>query len=413
MSQKFWLFLEPYVFIFKGKPQNIVYNTINGHYIKCTEDDHLNKIINGLLASNSGYCLLLDENDLANQTVCDFIFQIRNSFSGDLVNTTDVKYRPFIFRPKLKMMNDSEIKDNDDTSVNGRNILKNLHEVTVYLNASCKQSCRFCQTYYKQFNCCTKFNNQTDIPLNKFVELLKRLDTAGVGKVNFILTDISQYKDWTEIINLFPIFHFSKNLYIHCNNLSDININLLLKCTNLAQLKILIPVDAFSVFFKNSYLNLDNHNIEYQFIIDSNSNIETLENDPLFQSLNRIEWRPVYTGNNDLFFSQNIFIEFDDILNSPINKTTIFRRQVLNEHFYGRVTIFPNGDAFANVNKRKIGNVFIHSLNEIIYKEMSIEKSWFYTRDKSECRTCCNRYLCPSPSNYEFVIKKNNLCNIH
>lgn len=39
-------------------------------------------------------------------------------------------------------------------------------------------------------------------------------------------------------------------------------------------------------------------------------------------------------------------------------------------------------------------------------------KAWFKVRDEIPCKNCCNKSLCPSPSNYEIVTNRVNLCNI-
>lgn len=52
-------------------------------------------------------------------------------------------------------------------------------------------------------------------------------------------------------------------------------------------------------------------------------------------------------------------------------------------------------------------------INELVFKEMKNGKAWFLTRDEvSPCKDCLFRYLCPSPSNYELVIGKPNLCHV-
>lgn len=52
-------------------------------------------------------------------------------------------------------------------------------------------------------------------------------------------------------------------------------------------------------------------------------------------------------------------------------------------------------------------------ISELVFKEMKNGKAWFLTRDKvSPCKDCLFRYLCPSPSNYELVIGKPNLCHV-
>lgn len=62
----------------------------------------------------------------------------------------------------------------------------------------------------------------------------------------------------------------------------------------------------------------------------------------------------------------------------------------------------------------EVGNAFddILSINKLVYKEMRHGKAWFKVRDEIPCKNCCNKSLCPSPSSYEIVTNRVNLCNI-
>lgn len=85
-----------------------------------------------------------------------------------------------------------------------------------------------------------------------------------------------------------------------------------------------------------------------------------------------------------------------------------------NENFFGKMIIMPNGETYSNINHNSLGNAFddILSINKLVYKEMRHGKAWFKVRDEIPCKNCCNKSLCPSPSNYEIVTNRVNLCNI-
>lgn len=411
-QKKYWFYLEPYVFIFKGNTEQVIYNTFNGFYLKCPSHESIQQIINKMTKSTSGYCVSIKEDILADPVVSSFILKIKHSFSGDLVSQQETLYKPFIFKPKLKIMNEAELNyKNKDISISGRNILKNLSEVTIYLNMLCKQSCKDCNQYYKQFTCCTKKNKMADMAWDDCLNLLNRLEIAGVSSVNFTGGNILEYKHWDLLMANLSRWKFKKRIYIHY--LNSINENLYsLSSSGEFELKIMISPYFNEEKLKeivNLYKSL--HPI-YIFILSSIQDLQYLEESTVYQSLDQIEWKVFYTGENYSFFEENVFLEYDGILNEPVNKKIIYRRQTVNEHFYGRLTIFPDGTTHANVNHTKLGNLLNQSLNEIVYKEMKEGKSWFYTRDRSVCRTCCNKYLCPSPSNYELVMKRMNLCKI-
>lgn len=96
-----------------------------------------------------------------------------------------------------------------------------------------------------------------------------------------------------------------------------------------------------------------------------------------------------------------------DILAAPIDRKTIFRHRTLNDNFFGKLTIYPSGEVYANVNCSVLGNIQDSSLKELLYKEITEGNAWLRIRgNEKPCNQCVNRDLCPSISNYELVIGK-------
>jgi pseudo-rSAM protein len=51
-------------------------------------------------------------------------------------------------------------------------------------------------------------------------------------------------------------------------------------------------------------------------------------------------------------------------------------------------------------------------IRNLIYRELMEGKSWLRIRNQAPCTECLYQWLCPSPSNYEIVTGKPNLCHI-
>ena len=129
-----------------------------------------------------------------------------------------------------------------------------------------------------------------------------------------------------------------------------------------------------------------------------------------------VEFIPWFNGSNMNFFRKYVFYTFDDIIGNPVSKQKIFRRQVLNENFFGKLLIYPDGIVHTNANFQSIGNLLDEKLTKIVYNEIcSPSNAWFMTRDRSSgnCKNCVNRYLCPSISNYEIVTGIHNMCYLN
>ena len=96
-----------------------------------------------------------------------------------------------------------------------------------------------------------------------------------------------------------------------------------------------------------------------------------------------------------------------DILENKTSLEMIFSNQVMNRNHFGKLTILSNGEIFTNINDSCKGNIKTGSLKKIIYDEMMTGNSWKNNRTKiSPCKNCNYELLCPSISNYEYVIKK-------
>ena len=129
-------------------------------------------------------------------------------------------------------------------------------------------------------------------------------------------------------------------------------------------------------------------------------------------SIEKYDIKPFYTGENISFFTKFVYMDESDITKVKLDKREIFAHQSLNTFDFGKICIMPNGDVFANVNHPVLGNISNKTIHELLYKEIVEGKSWLRIRNQSPCKKCLYKWLCPSPSNYEIAIGKNNLCNV-
>jgi pseudo-rSAM protein len=120
---------------------------------------------------------------------------------------------------------------------------------------------------------------------------------------------------------------------------------------------------------------------------------------------------PVYNGENIDFFKSNVFIRQEEILVSALSKRQIFMRQAINIFHFGKLTVLPDGNVYADVNQTPLG-IIDDTVYSIVYKELTEGKSWFWVRDFMPCKDCIFQWICPSPSNYEIAIGRSNLCHV-
>ncbi|MDR1199879.1 MAG: hypothetical protein LBK94_12870 [Prevotellaceae bacterium] len=119
---------------------------------------------------------------------------------------------------------------------------------------------------------------------------------------------------------------------------------------------------------------------------------------------------PVF-DNNLQFFEDNVFLDKDDVLASGLGKREIFAHQAVNTNFFGDLIVLPDGKVYANINGKPIGTIE-NSVYDLIIQALDDNNSWRFIRNEKPCTDCLLHWLCPSPSNYERVIGKMNLCNM-
>ena len=122
-------------------------------------------------------------------------------------------------------------------------------------------------------------------------------------------------------------------------------------------------------------------------------------------SLEHTELIPAFTGDNRSFFEENLYMDVEELAEIALSKRDIFIRQTLNIADFGKLYIEPDGKVYANLNG--MIDDFPHDL---VYRELTEGNAWLHIRNEEPCCECVYQWLCPSPSNYERVIGKPNLC---
>ena len=120
---------------------------------------------------------------------------------------------------------------------------------------------------------------------------------------------------------------------------------------------------------------------------------------------------PVFNGKNADFFRKNVFLTEREILGSRLERRSVFAHMAVNTGFFGSLTFMPDGNAYASpAYGEQIGDIS-DSVYDLITAELERNTAWRLTRDMSgRCRNCLYRYLCPSPSAYEKVMKLECIC---
>ena len=210
-----------------------------------------------------------------------------------------------------------------------------------------------------------------------------------------------------QLLSDFAESGFKKHLYLDFSFLSDEYIEFMQQTNLILEVQVhLTEVDERIIESMRRY-SCDT--VKWNLIVSEYSDMECLDSWN-FPEEALIQVCPFYSGNNLSFFQDFVFTDLQDILAVPIDRKTIFRHKALNDIFFGKLTIFPSGEVYANVNYPALGNIQNSSLKELVYKELTEGNAWLKVRSNEKpCNQCINKSLCPSISNYELVIGRYNL----
>ena len=406
-----WFYLESYTFLFYSKNQYVIYNTLNSTYIDCSlYGKTINTVLSILHNTNKTYCVGIYEYQLRDSKFTEFIKKIRNTFSGDIIkNIRGIP--PFISKPILRILHHPNNPKTKEYNLLGENALFHLHEVTFYLENQGFDLNPMYKDCYKQFLYPT-YTEKQKLSHAKYLEIIEQLSICQIDKINIIPATIEKKELFSYLLSLSRQYSIKTQIILPYKkyNKEDLK-QLLINPQFSIMIMVHLPVDYEEL---NSYINLFNeYNITWSLIASNKNDVIFLSKNNLGKFTN-VDYIPWYTGDNMDFFKEYIYNDFKDIIEQKNTKQHIFRKQILNDNLFGKLTIFPTGEVYSNVNFPTIGNIQDQKLSEIVYSEIeNYFKPWFFTRDYVSCKNCVNKYLCPSISNYEIVANEYNMCYLN
>lgn len=406
-----WFYLESYTFLFYSKNQYVIYNTLNSTYIDCSlYGKTINTVLSILHNTNKTYCVGIYEYQLRDSQFTEFIKKIRNTFSGDIIkNIRGIP--PFISKPILRILHHPNNPKTKEYNLLGENALFHLHEVTFYLENQGFDLNPMYKDCYKQFLYPT-YTEKQKLSHAKYLEIIEQLSICQIDKINIIPATIEKKELFSYLLSLSRQYSIKTQIILPYKKYNkEDSKQLLINPQFSIMIMVHLPVDYEEL---NSYINLFNeYNITWSLIASNKNDVIFLSKNNLGKFTN-VDYIPWYTGDNMDFFKEYIYNDFKDIIEQKNTKQHIFRKQILNDNLFGKLTIFPTGEVYSNVNFPTIGNIQDQKLSEIVYSEIeNYFKPWFFTRDYVSCKNCVNKYLCPSISNYEIVANEYNMCYLN
>ena len=375
--EKYWLMIEPYVYINIAEEGLLLYNTLDGVTIESKESEIM-ALVHELLCEENVGVVELDASSLDRMAIQSFVQELREKYMGDVIDQSLLKVKPVQVLPVINYPqwrgNGCDFDFLEDWSTM-------LLEVTAHLDRS------------------------TDL-----VRLATYLQVLPENTAIVLEGDPSIFSDaflWERIVCRSAPKTIACS-YDHCSSLMKNSFN-----GFGYQITVHFPVNLgcweAAVQWGRSLGDLVSYRFEVASEVDCQAAVGLAED----AAIEKYQLFPVYTGNNLDFFRKNVFLTHEDILATRLTMRDFFRRRAINENDFGKLHILPNGDIYANRHYPALGNVANHDFLTIIQKEIKEGCSWLRIRNQEPCANCLYRDLCPSPSDYELEIGCPNLCCIN
>lgn len=419
MSDKFfWLFLEPDIHVSLKGGKALLYNPGNGTVINLSQASEVMDVVQRLIMPENNYVIKLSGEQSANPAIAGFINALKKNFMGDVLDASWGEGRPFQMMPMPKVKRDFFASGGYDIQDAEEDALSYLKRISFQVTGKCSQDCLLCKDAYKQFGYCFKSpEGSEDLELSFIEILLPELEKSTVSCVSVSGGDLLDYPGVEPLVAMLGALKVEKRFYSNLLNVKRISESLLgLLRANDFQLNLTLhfPFDRKAI--SDALQKIRNADVRLKVIIALANQAECNELEEIEEFLDSVDYsmHPYFNGKNLPFFEEAVFVDRDDIIGTKPSQQTIFSRMKCNELGFGNLFVKANGDVYANVNHDKLGNIKQDTISRMVLREIEIGKSWRTIRnDVTPCRDCNYQYLCPPISNYEYVMKKFNLCKMN
>lgn len=407
-DKTYWFGILPHVYYVKKGVRILLYNTQNGSYIVSSDASVIALTEEMHLKNNLGI-IELTQCQLQHSTIATFVQESKEKNICKLQERMPNSPKPVQLMPILNLQRDVEKLKQDKNRSVGEGIMDYLTDVTVVLNEECSCCCPGCGHYEKQFFHCLKGKPRQELAAESIIQFFETIRYAPLRRLSFTGGDVFSYRQWDELRNYFVGNGITPCLGVHYLNVIGEKVDKLKD----------YPFEIFVTFPMNEKLFLerleflDGFTVKYLFSVASEDECSIA--DTIIQKYNIVnyEFRPFFNGYNLSFFEKEVFLTSDDLATMPVEQRVVFAHQKMNTNFFGQIVLLPNGDVKVNPNGKVLGNIHHDHISNMLEKELVGTDFWRKIRDQKPCVDCLFQFICPSPSNYETVIGRPNLCTLY
>ena len=393
--KEYWFTVYPHCFLWLKGEEGLVYNTKNYAKVRFCREGLLAEKTEQLAVMENLYCIRLTEKELGDEKLNGWIQRMITQECGALVEDNGINQRPLSLPPILKVQDETDYYRWEHRQGIDGNVMENLHRLVFHINGSNHGN----ELYAKQMLYPTTSSETLSAK-----EILR---FAMNARVSPFLTEI------VLVGNPF-VYEGLEDLTASLQAICPVSVS----CTWQDAMdysdkvqELAMKTNLNIVVAECTFLAGLSQEASYTFLVTSLQTYDAILECKEKYNLKHVDIVPIYTGNNLSFFEECLYMDEESIQDIAMDKREVFIRQKLSIQDYGRLIVMPDGKVYANLNHSAIGHIG-ETPHAVVYREMTEGSSWLRIRDRKPCCDCIYQWLCSSPSHYEDVIGKSNLCYI-
>lgn len=411
MDKKKFLIIESTVFIEVNSEVVLFYDSIDGKKV-LSKNKEIYEFFKEIDKTTHMYAL--DDHALNSKSFIELIKSLEKNLMGRII--TNLKTPPVQFypMPKPNVLTDEDKGNNNESD----KCLQYLTELSIYSDTFHPSAPSIFSYAYKQTLCHIQdISIKENTNIGSFMDLLLKItELKTLNRLNILGGDLLSILETKKAKDSIAALSQNIEVNIHINYFAFPKIDIIKRIHD--EIKSL----KFKYCIANHLKTGDIGIIKELCLLDyvdfvclcENANDVLLYEELFIDSDASFQLIPIYNGKNSDFFSENVFLEFEDIMGVNINQVEVQKNIALNTNKFGKLFILPNATVFSDINSKKLGNLNDVYFTEIVYNEINNGDNWFKTRLKvNPCNTCVFCAICPPISNYEHAFQMYNLCNIN
>jgi len=388
------LTLKSDVFLWTSDKEGLLYDCATFNSLKFELTPSIKEMCTYLNNIDNLYSISYDDSEI-DASLLKFIGDLLSQGFGFLNDDVD---NIISLPPVLNLQNNWEgvIKDNAQST---SRILNYLSVLTIFLGGYNSNSDNlYLQTEYP-------IPGAECLDIQMLAVFLKRITLTYVKDIRFVISDLVNYPNISNILPLIESLSHKASLYIKYEELSNPLVRTIIKNSNIHIVVLYhgtYPGDMFA----------DCEKIKHRFLIDNENDYSIFTAYIKEAGISNYDFVPVYNGYNQDFIINNLFLTEEELLQSRLTKRHIFMHQAVNVLSFGHLFVLPSGKVYSDLTKKAIGSID-DTFHSLILAEQNANYSWRHTRRVNGCESCLFVDICPSPTKLEEIMGTRCICTHH